>query len=58
VLAKLLPSMFGFQTMVVCRPMPGVRQILTQSEKYQIADLRVGESLTSKQPEPEHAAVS
>lgn len=55
VLAKLLPSMFGFQTMVVCRPMPGVRQILTQSEKYQIADMRVGESLTSNRPTPEHA---
>jgi 2-polyprenyl-3-methyl-5-hydroxy-6-metoxy-1,4-benzoquinol methylase len=48
VLAKILPSMFGFQTMVVCRPMPGVKQILTQSERYQIADLRVRESLGSK----------
>ncbi|HTL29454.1 MAG TPA: class I SAM-dependent methyltransferase, partial [Tepidisphaeraceae bacterium] len=48
VAAKIWPSMFGFQTMVVCRPMPGVRQILSQSEQYQIADLGVGESLRAK----------
>jgi 2-polyprenyl-3-methyl-5-hydroxy-6-metoxy-1,4-benzoquinol methylase len=57
VLAKVWPSMFGFQTMVVCRPMPGVRQILSQSERYQIADLRVGESLASPKPKPEPAEV-
>jgi hypothetical protein len=43
--------------MVVCRPMPGVRQILSQSERYQIADLRVGESLASPKPKPEPAEV-
>lgn len=46
--AKVFPSMFGFQTMVVCRPMPGVRQILSQSEQHQIADLGVRNSLQTQ----------
>jgi 2-polyprenyl-3-methyl-5-hydroxy-6-metoxy-1,4-benzoquinol methylase/glycosyltransferase involved in cell wall biosynthesis len=33
-LAKLWPSMFSFQTLVVCRPMPGVRQLLSASERH------------------------
>jgi 2-polyprenyl-3-methyl-5-hydroxy-6-metoxy-1,4-benzoquinol methylase len=33
-LAKLWPTMFGFQTLVTCRPLPGVRQVLSQSEEH------------------------
>ena len=28
------PSMFSFQTLVVCRPLPGVRQLLAASERH------------------------
>src|SRR5205814_2453591 len=30
-LARVWPTMFGFQTLVTCRPLPGVRQVLSQS---------------------------
>lgn len=33
-LAKVWPSMFSFQTLVVCRPLPGVRQLLGASERH------------------------
>lgn len=32
-LARLWPTMFAFQMMVVCTPLPGLRQILTGSER-------------------------
>lgn len=32
--ARVWPTMFGFQFIVSCRPLPGVRQLLTQSEEY------------------------
>jgi len=34
VLANIWPSMFAFQSLVVCRPMPGIHQLLTQSERH------------------------
>ncbi len=33
-LAKFWPSMFAFQSMVVCKPLPGVHQLISQSEKH------------------------
>jgi 2-polyprenyl-3-methyl-5-hydroxy-6-metoxy-1,4-benzoquinol methylase len=33
-LCWLWPSLFSFQTLVVCRPLPGVRQLLTASERH------------------------
>ena len=33
-LAGIWPSMFAFQTVVVCRPRPGVRQLITRSERH------------------------
>ena len=32
--ARLWPSLFAFQFLVVCRPLPGVRQLLRDSEPY------------------------
>ena len=32
ILAGLWPSLFAFQTFVLCRPLPGVRQIVSQAE--------------------------
>jgi SAM-dependent methyltransferase len=37
VLARLWPTMFAFQFMVACRPLPGIRQILDQIEVHHIA---------------------
>jgi len=34
VLANIWPAMFAFQSLVVCRPMPGIHQLLTQSERH------------------------
>jgi hypothetical protein len=36
VLARWWPSMFAFQTIVVCRPRPGVRQLLRASEQHNV----------------------
>lgn len=33
-LARLWPSLFAFQLLVVCRPKPGVRQLLAASERH------------------------
>ena len=33
-LARLWPTMFGFQFLVTCRPLPGVKQVLSQSERH------------------------
>jgi hypothetical protein len=33
-LAKLWPSLFAFQFIVVARPLPGIRQLLQVSELY------------------------
>jgi hypothetical protein len=33
-LARVCPTLFGFQIFVTCRPLPGVRQLLTQSEEH------------------------
>ncbi len=32
-LARAWPSMFSFQTLVVCRPLPGIQQLIRQSAK-------------------------
>jgi hypothetical protein len=34
VLAKAWPAMFSFQSLVVCRPLPGVHQLIRQSEQH------------------------
>ncbi|GIW78120.1 MAG: hypothetical protein KatS3mg104_3183 [Phycisphaerae bacterium] len=33
-LARSWPAMFAFQSMVVCRPLPGVHQLLSQTERH------------------------
>lgn len=33
VLTKVWPAMFSFQTLVICRPLPGVQQLIQQSQK-------------------------
>ncbi len=33
-LARLWPTLFGFQFLVVCRPRPGIRQLLKESQPY------------------------
>ncbi|MFT3784997.1 MAG: bifunctional glycosyltransferase/class I SAM-dependent methyltransferase [Tepidisphaeraceae bacterium] len=33
-MARVWPGMFAFQLMLVCKPMPGVRQLLGQSERH------------------------
>lgn len=38
-LAHLWPTMFAFQFMVTCRPLPGVRQILSRSEPYHVTSM-------------------
>ena len=34
VLGRLWPTMFAFQFMVLCRPLPGIKQILSQTQQY------------------------
>ncbi|MBC7784417.1 MAG: glycosyltransferase [Burkholderiales bacterium] len=36
VLANVWPSMFAFQSLVVCRPLPGVHQLVSQSERHMV----------------------
>lgn len=45
-LAKLWPSLFAFQMLAICRPRPGVRQLLHASEHYAIPDDSVRAKLT------------
>lgn len=33
-LSRLWPALFAFQTMVICAPTPGVRQVLLHSQRY------------------------
>jgi glycosyltransferase involved in cell wall biosynthesis len=42
--AVVWPTMFAFQWLVVCRPLPGIRQLLMQSEKVR-ADAEVHRTL-------------
>jgi glycosyltransferase involved in cell wall biosynthesis len=34
ILAHMLPSLFAFQFVIVCRPLPGVKQLIHNSERY------------------------
>jgi 2-polyprenyl-3-methyl-5-hydroxy-6-metoxy-1,4-benzoquinol methylase len=52
-LARLWPTMFGFQFLVTCRPLPGVKQVLSQSEKH----LRGDEMIAASTLEQAHATV-
>jgi hypothetical protein len=36
--ARIWPTMFGFQFLVTCRPLPGVQQVLRQSERFHTTD--------------------
>ncbi len=44
-LARAWPSMFGFQFVVRARPAPGMNQLLSQSERFLMADPRLEASL-------------
>ncbi len=34
VLANIWPSMFAFQSLVICRPLPGIHQLVSQTERH------------------------
>ncbi len=38
VLANIWPSMFAFQSLVVCRPMPGIHQLVRQTEHHRASE--------------------
>lgn len=44
-LVAVWPTMFAFQFLVTCRPLPGYRQLLQQSEKHVEADEQVRRAL-------------
>lgn len=45
-LVAVWPTMFAFQFLVICRPLPGIKQILRQSEKHVERDEEVTHALT------------
>jgi hypothetical protein len=67
-LARVWPTMFGFQFVVACRPMPGVRQLLSRSERHlttspDLVALLAGGPATppaaaARPPQPAQAAVT
>ena len=52
VLARVWPTMFAFQFLVVCRPRPGARQLLMQSVKSMTTDTRVNSGIERVVNEP------
>lgn len=38
VLARAFPNLFGFQFIAICRPKPGVKQLLNRSEKWLVSE--------------------
>ena len=56
VLAYAWPPLFAFQFMVVCRPLPGVLQVLRQAERHTGQDVVIPEGLVAKPPESERRA--
>jgi glycosyltransferase involved in cell wall biosynthesis len=49
-LARLWPTMFGFQFLVTCRPLPGVKQVLSQSERHLRGDEMIAASTVQHEP--------
>ena len=47
-LVSIWPTMFAFQFLVTCRPLPGIKQLMRQSEKHVETDPRVGIIFTQK----------
>jgi glycosyltransferase involved in cell wall biosynthesis len=47
-LARVWPSMFAFQLMVVCRPSPGIRYLLRVSERHRLAQGAVLKALNAQ----------
>jgi glycosyltransferase involved in cell wall biosynthesis len=37
-LARIWPAMFAFQSLVVCRPLPGIHQLVSQTERHLASD--------------------
>lgn len=56
-MASIWPRMFGFQFLVECRPLPGVRQVLSQSERHLRADEMLKDAVDQAETEPAKAAV-
>ena len=54
-LARVWPTMFGFQFVVSCRPMPGVRQLLSRSERHVVAGGGIEAAL---RPQPSRPVVT
>lgn len=52
VAAKLLPTLFAFQFVVVCRPRPGVMQLLHDSEQHRIQNPALQEVIGPSRPAP------
>ena len=55
-LARVWPTMFGFQFMVLCRPKPGVKQILRQSERHLEGSANLDSLFASDEAAHEHAS--
>jgi SAM-dependent methyltransferase len=53
-LARAWPAMFSFQSLVVCRPLPGIHQLLRQSEQH----LYPAEGASGGSPEAGSSAAS
>ncbi|MCS7032608.1 MAG: bifunctional glycosyltransferase/class I SAM-dependent methyltransferase [Phycisphaerae bacterium] len=51
-LVAIWPTMFAFQFLVTCRPLPGIKQLMRQSEKHFEADPRLRIVLTDQSGEP------
>ena len=46
------PTMFGFQFLVTCRPLPGVKQVLSQSERHLRGDEMISAATLDREAEP------
>ncbi|HRK32723.1 MAG TPA: class I SAM-dependent methyltransferase, partial [Tepidisphaeraceae bacterium] len=48
-LVAVWPTMFAFQFLVTAKPLPGIRQLLQQSEKHHEADERLRSAIAAEQ---------
>ena len=51
-MARLWPTMFAFQWVIVCRPRPGVAQLLASAERLHVGAERHRRLLDGAEPEP------
>ena len=56
--ARLLPTLFAFQFVVVCRPRAGVRQLMQRSERHRMVTAAVRDALDARTSQTAHGSAA